>query len=411
MAPNDRQHSTDFVRSSPGRRKSWRDWIKSKSTRQNSTKIEEQESKQLKKQQHEAKETQEEQLALLRRRSVSFALVIETFHTLALDDYTPEEISASWFLDNEDITYNCEKIRTVSFAPLIETFHTLALDDYTPEEISAFSASWFDDDDYDGITYNCEKIRNVSFVPVIETFNTLALDDCTPEEISASWFFDDDDDDDITDNCENIRTVSFAAVIETFHTLALDDYTEEEISASWFDDDDYDDITDDCENTISKMNKKRNGSINRHKYCIRGLERMTDIGSALANCNKNDSYDAVLEEQDTQWDNQEDDSGERIARFYREVASRRCHAEAHQRGMQDALIAEELILVDEGRKNKDEKEVQKVCFSLGMHQKRKSIQSPVVLSKIVPPAPSISQRGMSARCVANVPRMLARYYY
>jgi hypothetical protein len=298
MAPTDRQHSDDCVKScSPRRRKSWRNWIRRRSTTKNSAIVEEQESKQHKTQQHEA-ETQEEQLTLLRRRTVSLAPVIETFHT-----------------------------------PVSETFHTFVLDDYTQEEISA---SWFFDDD------------------------------------------DDDDDDNITYNCENIRTVSFAAVIETFlHTLALDDYTQEEISASWFDDDDYDEIADDYENIISKMNNKSNGSIKRNKYCSRGLERMTDIGSALANCNKNDSYDAVLEEQDAQWDNQEDDSGERIARFYREVASRRCHVEAHQRGMQDALIAEELILVDERRKSRDEKEeeVRTVVCSLGMHQKRKSIQS------------------------------------
>ena len=287
MAATDRQHTTDFIRSAPGRGKSWRDWFKCKQRR---------------KQQHEA-EAQEEEPTLL-RKAVSFAPVIETFHTLALADYTTEEIRATWFSENDydDFTYSCEQIRTVSFAPIIETFHTLvALDDYTPE----ISASWFDEDVYDDFSYNCEKIR----------------------------------------------TVSFAPVIETFHTLALDDYTPEEISASWFDDDDYDDITYNYEKIISKMNNKRNGSIIRNKDCIRGLERMTDIGLALLNCNRNDSDDAVLDEQDVQWDNQEDDHGDRIARLYREVASRRCHVEAHQRGMQDALVVAEFLL----RKIKDEK--------------------------------------------------------
>lgn len=137
---------------------------------------------------------------------------------------------------------------------------------------------------------------------------------------------------------------------------------------------------------------------------------MTDIGLALRNCNRNDSYDAVLEEQDVQWEdkNQEADHSERIAKLYREVASRRCHVEAHQRGMQDALVVEELLLVDEERKHADEKEVQTVC-SLGMHQKRESIQPPVALSKkVVPPAPSIPDR-MPARCVSTyIPRMVAR---
>jgi hypothetical protein len=278
MAPIDRQHSNDFVRSAPGRGKSWRDWIKRKSTTQNSTMAleEELESKQenrkQQKQQYEEVETQKQQFPLVRRR-------------------------------------------TVSFAPMVETLQTLALGDYTKEEISA---SWFDDDDYYDISYNCRNI-------------------------------------------------------------------------------------------ISKMNKKSYGSIKRNEDCIRGLERMTDIGLALRACNRNDSYDAVLEEQDVQWDNQEeDDHGGRIAQLYREVASRRCHVEAHQRGMQDALIAEELLLIDEGRKNKDEKEVQTAVCSMRMHQKRKSIQSPpAALSKVVPSAPSIPER-MPARCVPNAPRMLAR---
>ena len=300
MAPTDRQHSIDFIRSSRGRGKSWRDWIKRKSTTQNSPIAEEEneESKQHGKQLHEA-ETQEQKLTLLRRRPVLFAPAIETYHTLvALDDYNPE-ISASWSDEDvyDDFSYNCEKIRTVSFAPVIETFHTLALDDYTPEEIST---SWFDEDDYDDFTYTCD--------------------------------------------------VSFAPVIETFHTLALDDYTQEEISASWFDDDDYDDIFDNCVEII-----KNNGSIIRNEDCIRGLERMTDIGLALLNCNRNDSYDAVLDEQDVQWNNQEDDHGDRIARLYREVASRRCHLEAHQRGIQDALVVADFLLVDEGRMNKEER--------------------------------------------------------
>jgi hypothetical protein len=187
------------------------------------------------------------------------------------------------------------------------------------------------------------------------------------------------------------RTLSVAPEIEIIETLALDDYTPEEISAYWFDDDDYDDMAFDCEKIIGKMNK-RNGSINRNKYCTRGLERMTDIGLALINCNRNDSYDAVLEEQDVQWDKQEDHH-ERIAQLYREVASRRCHVEAHQRGMQDALVVEELFFLDEGRKNKDEVEVQTVC-SLGMYEKRKGIQSP--MNTVIPP-PSIPEK-MPARC-------------
>jgi hypothetical protein len=331
MAATDRRHRTEVIRSAPGRGKSWRDWFKRKAAKQNSSILEEQEFKQLEKQQQEA-ETQAEQLALLGTRTVTFAPIIESINTLALEDYTPEEISASWFAedDYDDFTYNCEQIRTVSFAPVIETFHTLvALDDYTPEEISA---PWFNEDDYDDFTYNCEKIR----------------------------------------------TVSFAPVVETFHTLALDDYTPEEISASWFNDDDYEDITYNYEKIISKMNKKSNGSIKRNKDCIRGLERMTDIGLALLNCNRNDSDDAVLDEQDVQWDNRENDHGDRIARLYREVASRRCHVEAHQRGMQDALVVAEFLL----RKIKDEEEVQTVC-SLEMHQKGKNMQSPAALRPII----------------------------
>jgi hypothetical protein len=225
MAPTNRQDSTDFIKSPLGRGKSWRDWINRKSTTQKSPAaivVEGQESKQHEKQHHKA-ETQGEQPTLLKRR----------------------------------------------------------------------------------------------------------------------------------------RAVSFALIIDTFHTLPLEDYTQEEISASWFDDYDYDDITFNCENIIREMNNKSNESIKRkNMHCSRGLERMTNIGSALVNCNRNDSYDAVLEEQDVKWDNQEDDHGERIAQLYREVASRRCHVEAHQRGMQDALVAEELLLADEeGRKNKeDEKE-------------------------------------------------------
>jgi hypothetical protein len=299
------QNSTAIIRSSRGRRNSWRNC---ESTTQKSPTEETQDSKKREREQHKA-ETQEEQHTLLKRRTVSFSPVIETFHTLvALDDCTPE-CSASWFDEDDyeyyDFTYNCEKTSTVSFAPVIEIFHSLALADYTPEEISA---SWFDEDDYDDFTYNCEKIR----------------------------------------------TVSFADVIESFQILALDDYTQEEISASWFDDDDYDDIVADCVKII--MNNKSDGFVTNNEDCIRGLERMNDIGLALLNCNRNDSYDAVLEEQGVQRDNQEQDyHGDRIARLYREVASRRCHVEAQQRGMQDALVVEELILLDEGRNNKDEK--------------------------------------------------------
>jgi hypothetical protein len=120
--------------------------------------------------------------------------------------------------------------------------------------------------------------------------------------------------------CASTRSVSFDPRIEVvFETLALKDYSAAEISASWFDDDEYDAIVRTCEHVIDKLNKGT--PFDEKNCCPRGLERMTKEGLKAVDQIRFAAFDAVLDEQQKQWEEGVDDQ-ETIAALYQAVSFR-----------------------------------------------------------------------------------------
>ena len=125
-----------------------------------------------------------------------------------------------------------------------------------------------------------------------------------------------------------------------YQVLSLDDYSDQEISSCWYSLEEYEEIGRKCDKVIEKLNQGK--QVNSRKYCVRGLERMTNLIQARIACNKNDAYDAVILEQEIQRE-QNDYDPERIAYLYRELVSRQCHIDAYELGLYDARVVEKYL--------------------------------------------------------------------
>ena len=136
------------------------------------------------------------------------------------------------------------------------------------------------------------------------------------------------------------RHVRFSSKHDQIHdTLSRTGFTPEEIAASWYQDEEYKQITKDCCKQIKKMDSGE--VLKDRKYCSRGLEAHTRLGSITRLKNRRMAFDAVLDEQEEQQQLCFVDEGS-IALSYQQVTSS-CQMWATAIGLRDQHISEECM--------------------------------------------------------------------
>jgi hypothetical protein len=131
------------------------------------------------------------------------------------------------------------------------------------------------------------------------------------------------------------RSITFSPHATIYDVLHIDDYSDEDIACTWYDANELEMIKKtDVINTLSMMNK---GGLQIPEdnpwYCCRGLESFTREGSARKRANRANGWDAVLDEQDLQWDGGICDP-QAIANAYSEL-SHDCRDAAVMKAIQD----------------------------------------------------------------------------
>lgn len=91
--------------------------------------------------------------------------------------------------------------------------------------------------------------------------------------------------------------VTFAHQITMRETMGLDDYTIEEIDNAWYSEEEMFRVSKECIATLEKVKKGQRSQRKSERYCIRGLEPHTPIGSILKNKSRHTSIQSVLDEQ------------------------------------------------------------------------------------------------------------------
>lgn len=136
-----------------------------------------------------------------------------------------------------------------------------------------------------------------------------------------------------------MNRVSFHPDTQMVEVLNIDDYTPCEIEAAWYSEAQMEKITKGCVKHIRKMDAGK-----CKKYCIRGLEGHSKLGSITKNRNRAAAWAAVLTEQAQQWDEERVDE-QAIALAYQRTASS-CQMWAQVMGRRDQQAAE-IILFEE----------------------------------------------------------------
>jgi hypothetical protein len=125
--------------------------------------------------------------------------------------------------------------------------------------------------------------------------------------------------------------VSFSEEIHVRSTISCKDYTTEEIQACWYTGEENQRIHRHCNKEIRKMDE--GSELKDKKYCSRGLEGHTTIGTATKEENRWLAINAVLDEQMVQWEEGTFDENA-IAEIYY-IASSSCQVRASIVGLQD----------------------------------------------------------------------------
>ena len=107
-------------------------------------------------------------------------------------------------------------------------------------------------------------------------------------------------------------SVRFSSKDLIFDTLCFEDYSREEVKACWFSDREFQMTLERCEDIIEK---------DSGTHCLRGLEKWSSPRVDECNDDRDDAYDAVLNEQDAQREEGRH-SDERISRQYRKCCKR-----------------------------------------------------------------------------------------
>lgn len=125
--------------------------------------------------------------------------------------------------------------------------------------------------------------------------------------------------------------------------MSINDYTPSEISTLWFDDDEMHRIAQRCCELIVRM-EYEGSSFTSRKYCIRGLEGHSRLGSANKKTNRAAAIASVLVEQSKQWAEDEVDE-HAIAEAYQRTTFN-CKRWAHEMGKRDQQAAEAVLSQD-----------------------------------------------------------------
>lgn len=120
----------------------------------------------------------------------------------------------------------------------------------------------------------------------------------------------------------------------------LNTMSEEDIEQIWYSHYDYDDIKASFEYTVFMMDAGEAKTVENDEHTTRGLEMRTEEGAWARFEHKRDAYNAVLDEQDRQWNDGEDDA-EAIAAACLEVTESAAKG-ALERGLGDEASSEKL---------------------------------------------------------------------
>lgn len=120
----------------------------------------------------------------------------------------------------------------------------------------------------------------------------------------------------------------------------LNTMTEEDIEHIWYSHYDYDDIKASFEYTVFMMDAGEAKTVENDEHTTRGLEMRTEEGAWARFEHKRDAYNAVLDEQDRQWNDGEDEP-EQISASCLEVSVSAAKG-ALERGLGDEAASNEL---------------------------------------------------------------------
>ncbi|CAJ1961417.1 unnamed protein product [Cylindrotheca closterium] len=111
------------------------------------------------------------------------------------------------------------------------------------------------------------------------------------------------------------RRVTINPTVQIVETLNLEGYTPSEIAAAWYDEEAMDKITQRCFKVLQRM-EECGGTKNGQRYCTRGLEGHTTLGSISKKKTRTAAYAAVLNEQEMQWNENRDIDVQAISDAY-----------------------------------------------------------------------------------------------
>jgi hypothetical protein len=137
-------------------------------------------------------------------------------------------------------------------------------------------------------------------------------------------------------NQQAVKFVRFSGKNQVCKTLSRMNYTLEESKATWLSLEECQQIWRQCNKEIKKIDYGK--KFKDKKYCARGLEGQTRIGSVSRERNKASAFDAVFEEQSMQWEEGVFDE-DTIAEVYYRASSRRCQRWASLVGRRDHRAA------------------------------------------------------------------------
>ena len=134
----------------------------------------------------------------------------------------------------------------------------------------------------------------------------------------------------------SMNRIRFNPSVQVVEVMRIDDYTPCEITAAWYSDEQMEKITKRCSKIIKSMDAGRG-----RKYCVRGLEGHSNLGSISKKRNRSTAMVAVLNEQSEQWiENTVDEQA--IADAYRRTTSS-CQLWAQVKGNQDRQAADAVL--------------------------------------------------------------------
>lgn len=177
------------------------------------------------------------------------------------------------------------------------------------------------------------------------------------------------------------RKIKFHGRVQFKKIRHVSDFSEDEIRNGWYDTDDFAQMSDNVSEIAALVGKGKK-SLNGEELCLRGLEHIIEEELAEYRAEKMlHSIDAVLDEQEQQWDEGKEDP-EAIAKIYAEFGKPLIR-EAHMVGLEDAK---------EGWKTWDD------LFQESPHQRMRKKQTETKSEKIKTPKAKKKKKIKKHKC-------------